>query len=233
MNLKNYENKVFSQHGEDGVIDIIFKSIKENDKFYLEIGTESGNECNTRYLREHKRWNGIMFDAVYENTNINLFKHKILIDNVFDIYEKYNLPKKFDLMSIDIDSNDFYILNETLKKYSPRCIVLEYNASHLPPDDKVVIYNPDFEWNESNYFGMSLTAAKNLCNKHGYELVYCESSGTNAFFIKSETIKENNLYLENINNEKELFVRSNFSGPNGGYKIDPLGRQFVNSTNII
>ena len=71
-NLDQYEAKAFSQFGEDGISKYIFDKIKNDNYYFVEIGTQDGSECNTRYLRENLNWQGIQFDAKYENSLINL-----------------------------------------------------------------------------------------------------------------------------------------------------------------
>ena len=61
--LDIYEKKVFSQFGEDGITDYIFTKIGTDNKYYVEIGTQDGSECNTRFLREQREWSGIQIDA--------------------------------------------------------------------------------------------------------------------------------------------------------------------------
>src|SRR5690348_8229903 len=111
LDLHYYEQKIYSQNGEDGVIQKIFHIIGTSSKYFVEFGVENGMECNTRYLREGCHWNGLMMDARYSNPLIHLMKETITAENINLLFEKYHVPYQFDLLSIDIDYNDFYVWN--------------------------------------------------------------------------------------------------------------------------
>jgi hypothetical protein len=226
MDLSNYENKVYSQNGEDGVIEQIFKTIGVTNKYYVEFGVEDGKECNTRYLRE-KSWSGLMMDGGYKNKRINLQKEFITADNITKLFKKYNVPKSPDLVSIDLDYNDFYICNEVLKKYTPRLLILEYNGSILPKYDKVVVYDPDYMWiyDKSNYTGCSIKTYCKLLNEYGYTIIYCDNMGVNLFAVQSEEKKFKDAGCIN-----KLFKPANYRIGNHkykGHKPDWYNRQYL------
>lgn len=149
INLEEYEKKIYSQNSEDGVlmklVDIIYDS-DDNCKYYVEFGVESGVECNTRILREKYNWNGLLMDGSNENIEINLKKHFITKDNIVNLFQKYNVPNHVNLLSIDLDFNDFYCLKELLNFYRFDIIICEYNASHSYTEDKIVIYGEHNMW---------------------------------------------------------------------------------------
>ncbi len=109
-------------------------------------------------------------------------------ENIQDLFQKYNVPKNFDLLSIDIDFNDYWVW-KAIVNYFPRVVVIEYNSSIPPNVSKVVPYDPDASWDRTNYFGASLLALQKLGLTKGYTLVGCNNLGVNAFFCKSELIK--------------------------------------------
>ena len=86
MDLKVFEQKIFSQNGEDGItmklVELIYGE-DSNNKYYVEFGVESGNECNTRILREKYNWTGLLMDGSHENNTINLQKEFITKENIF------------------------------------------------------------------------------------------------------------------------------------------------------
>lgn len=181
MNLNNFEQKIWSQNGEDGITMKLIELLDINEqKFYVEFGVENGNECNTKILRELK-WDGLIMDGGYENKNINLQKEFITKENINELFKKYNVPKKINVLSVDIDYNDFYVLKEIIKEYTMDIIICEYNSSHLPTEDCIVIYNPQGKWDGTNYFGVSLLTLTKLLTD--YILVCCDNNGVNAFFI--------------------------------------------------
>ena len=203
-NLDQYEAKAFSQFGEDGISKYIFDKIKNDNYYFVEIGTQDGSECNTRYLRENLNWQGIQFDAKYENSLINLKKHMVTRENIIDIFKSYNIPAKFDYFSLDIDGIDWYILYEVLSNYEVRAFVCEYNACLGPKRDQVIEYDAEF-WDAGPYniyHGASLKAFCNLASSKGYSLVH--SNGVNAFFINNKhwTKQED---FPNMGNLEELW----------------------------
>ena len=199
-NLYDFEKKVYSQNGEDGVLEKIFEVIGKTNSMYVEFGVEDGQERNTRYLQE-KGWSGLLMDGGYENKQIQLQKEYITAENISMLFTKYKVPTTFDLLSIDIDYNDWYVLKEILQTYTPRVICMEYNAS-LGLEDKIVVYDPKYMWlyNRSNYFNASLYCIHRLCKKHNYTLVYCEKMGVNSFFVHNSCHPE--VFMDYGNIEK-------------------------------
>ena len=184
--LEIYEKKVFSQFGEDGITDYIFTKIGTETKYFVEIGTQDGSECNTRFLREQRGWTGIQIDAKYENPLINLHKHMVNKENIISILQSYHVPYEFDYFSLDIDGIDWYILNEVLSNYQVRAFVCEYNACLDVNVDQVIQYDPNF-WDAGPYniyHGASLKAFCNLARSKSYSLVH--SNGVNAFFVNDD-----------------------------------------------
>ena len=144
MDLSLFEKKVFSQNGEDGITMKLLELIYDGDnhnKFYVEFGVESGKECNTRILREKYKWKGLQMDGSNEDNSINLKNEFITKENVVELFKKYDVPHNINLLSVDIDYNDFYCLKEILANYKCDIIICEYNATHLANEDKIIIYD--------------------------------------------------------------------------------------------
>jgi hypothetical protein len=226
-----YEKKIFSQSGEDGItmrlINLLYNGDNYN-KYYVEFGTQSGVECNTRILRELYNWNGLLMDGSHENLNINLRKEFITKENIINLFEKYNVPSNINILSVDIDSNDFYVLNEILKKYTCDIIICEYNSHHSPYEDKIVIYDTNFIWDGSNYFGASLLSLTKLCNMYGYTLIYCNKIGVNCFFINNKILETKNLKFPYQNDVAKLYIPPIFGNNNNGHPKDKLNRLYYN-----
>lgn len=231
IDLTRFEKKNYSQHGEDGITSILVKLLYGNDntnKFYVEFGVENGTECNTRILREKYNWNGLQMDGSNENNTINLKREFITKENVVYLFKKYNVPHKINLLSVDIDFNDFYCLKEILKNYTCDIIICEYNGTHNFDEDKIIIYNEYGQWDYSNYFGASLLSFYKLANLYNYSLIYCDNSGTNCFFIRNDIVKERNINFINYNNISKLYKPPKYGdGPNGGHPHDKLNRQYI------
>ena len=234
IDLTPYEKKVYSQNGEDGVIHKIFEIIGTSTKDFVEFGVEGGEECNTRFLREKMGWKGLMMDGNSYNPFINLQNEFITAENINSLFQKYQVPYDFDLLSIDIDYNDFYVWNAIDENYKPRVVVVEYNASHLPNEDKIVLYNPSTMWDGTNYCGASILALFKLGRKKGYSLVYVENRGVNLFFIRDDIIADKELRFKNINDVEQLYKRANYgTGPRGGHVQDPYNRIYISADEVL
>lgn len=188
-NLTAFEQMIYSQNGEDGILKAIFKKISTYNEFCVELGVGDGTECNTRYLIEKKGWKSLQMD-MDENAPASVKKEFITAENVKGLLAKYGVPKEFDLLSIDIDYNTYWVW-KAINGFSPRVVVIEYNGSIPPTENAVVPYDPNAQQNGTRYFGASLLALVNLGEAKGYSLVACDSCGVNAFFVRSDLLQGN------------------------------------------
>lgn len=183
------ERAEYSQNGEDGIIAAIFALIGTEGKFFVEFGAEDGVQCNTRYLRMRKGWRGLMMDGGHEDPAINLRRAFITAENIEELFRQYGVPETFDLLSIDIDGNDYWVW-KAITRFRPRVVVIEYNGC-LPCAPAVTIpYRPDFAWDRTDYYGASLAALEKLGREKGYMLVGTDSNGVNAFFVLDELARK-------------------------------------------
>ncbi len=183
--LHRHRARHFSQNGEDGVIERLMEHVGITNRFYVELGAGNGRECNTRYLRE-KGWSGVMIDCDHEDPALDLHREFITMANVDSLMGKFNVPDSFDVLSIDIDGNDYWVWKALSPRYRPRVVVVEYNAG-LPSDVAVTIpYHPDYRWAGQPDTGHSLLALRNLSMTKGYSLVY--AGAPNAFLVLTSTL---------------------------------------------
>ena len=210
VDLRPYEIQRISQQGEDGILEKIFQLIGTTNKYYVEFGAGNGHYCsNTKWLKEKYGWTGLLLDGACSNKmdddlKINLHKEFITAENICDIFKKYNVPSEFDLISIDIDNNDFYVWKALTKEYKPRVVVIEFNSLFKPDEDKVVRYEADRSELDI-HFGSSIKALFNLGRALGYSLVYEESRGINLFFIRDDAIESSNITFKDINDVHALY----------------------------
>lgn len=190
--IKQYEKKVYSQNGEDGIIQHIFDSIGTTNKIAIEIGVSagaSGSENNTMNLAI-QGWKTYWFDCLDNDSvpnNCTFTKQILTADNVVDIFQSLDIPKDIDLLSIDIDGNDYH-LREALNEYKPRVCIMEYNGCFDGKQDYIMPRNDNYFWpgETDRAFGASLKSYTEQANRLGYDLVYCNSNGVNAFFIRKD-----------------------------------------------
>jgi len=178
--LRKHYSRRFSQGGEDGVITRVLEIVGSTNRFYLELGAGAGEECNTRLLRE-SGWTGVMLDCDYENPAIGLYREFITAENVNQLLAKYHVPGSFDVLSIDIDGNDYWVWKAISEEYRPRIVVAEFNAA-IPSNIAVSMpYDPSFRWAGEPDVGMSLLALQKLGASKGYSLVYARPP--NGFLV--------------------------------------------------
>lgn len=147
-------------------------------KFGIKYCLQKGIKFLKKTMDQYKRSRYFQYD---------IKKEKVTAENIEKLFQKYNVPKNFDLLSIDIDFNDYWVW-KTITNYHPNVVIIEYNSSLPPTESKVVPYDSEAVWDGTNYFGASLLALQNLGNVKGYTLLGCDSKGVNAFFCKKELI---------------------------------------------
>lgn len=205
-----FERRVYSQNGEDGVIEEIFRKIGFTEKFCVELGTGDGRECNCRYVIEKYGLDYLLIDGGdYSNPVLDIKREFLTAENINEIFTKYQVPEEFDLLSIDIDYNTFWIWHALDRKYKPRVVVVEYNSTIKPNESKAVRYEPHGVWTGDNYFGASLLAFVKLGRIKGYTLVGCESRGVNAFFVRDDLAKRHFI----IRKYEKLYRKPSFVYP--------------------
>ncbi len=196
MSLRQYAEKITSQNGEDGIIKHLLDVLGEGTRVSVEIGF-SALEANTLNL-VNNGWHGIFIDqspiayvigsAQWVNRkDIKVLQVAVTRDNVESTLISAGTPKKFDVLSIDVDGIDYYLW-QGLKQFTSRITVIEYNASMGPERSIAVRYHPEFNRLKRHpyYHGASLQALTKLAAKKGLKLVGTEPSGINAFFVEEK-----------------------------------------------
>jgi hypothetical protein len=204
-NLADYEFKVFSQWGEDGIIQYLSRAIELRHKTFIEFGVESFMEANCRFLLMKDNWSGYVIDG--SSSNIGKLKNSyfywkyqidavnafVTKDNINDLLAKSRFEEDLGILSIDIDGNDYFIL-DAINAVRPRILICEYNAIFGATRRISVPYDPNFLRTRKHYsnlyWGASLSAITFLANKKGYSLVGTNSSGCNAFFVRNDLLNE-------------------------------------------
>jgi len=220
FNINKFGIKIYSQNDEDGIILYILKHIGVKTKKFVEIGVENGIECNTTNLLKNFDWSGVQIEGnkkLYNDAKIQLKKvlekkiKNLKLLNIFvtkkninQILKKYS-GKEIDLLSIDIDGNDFWIW-KAINCVKPRLVVIEYNSFFGPNISATIKYNSKFSWDHYNnkpYYGASLKALEKLGKQKKYSLVGVDKNGVNAFFIRNDLAKNINLKSKKT---KDIFL---------------------------
>ncbi len=200
--LLHQEASIYSQNGEDGLLSYIFSITGVAHGTLIEFGA-GGYSSNTANLILNHGWKGLLIDggnltftgpnaalARIPNTDgIKCIQQWLTPDNINDIFQKNGMTGEIDLLSIDIDGNDYWVW-KAIKTVNPRVVVCEYNASFGSEESVTIEFDAKFDRYRFHpqgwYYGASLTALARLANEKGYILVGCESSGVNAFFIRKD-----------------------------------------------
>ena len=202
--IHEYEFKVFSQFGEDGIIQYLINNLDIKNKIFVEFGVENYKEANTRFLLENNNWKGLIIDS--SEKNISFIKKQnyywkfnllaicsfINCENINKLFEENNFSGNIGLLSIDIDGNDYWVW-KSINTIDPDVVVIEYNSRFGNNKSFTIPYDPKFIRGKNNhllYFGASLKALSKLGKSKGYELICTNSNGNNAFFVKQELVNE-------------------------------------------
>lgn len=220
-NIKDYEFKVFSQWGEDGIIQHLTQCIEIQNKTFIEFGVEDFFESNCRFLLMKDDWKGFVIDGSTENiqrlkTSYFYWKHHLVSvdkfitkENINEILSMSGFGEDLGILSIDLDGNDYHIL-EAIKNFKPRILICEYNPYFGSSRKITVPYRADFHRKNAHYsnlyFGASLAALTYLANIKGYSLVGAGSMGNNAFYVRNDLLNDK----LNVKTVSEAYSNVNF-----------------------
>lgn len=218
--IQDAEFSVFSQWGDDGIIQYLIHTLNITNKTFIEFGVENYTESNTRFLLMNDNWKGLVIDGsekniqYIKNDSIS-WKHDLTAihsfitkDNINNLIKDAGFSGDIGLLHIDVDGNDYWFWN-CLTVVNPIIVVMEYNSAFGADEAITIPYQEDFIASKAHYsgvyFGSSLKALNNLANEKGYSLVGCNSNGNNAYFIRHDKLKD--LIPLDI---KSAFVRATF-----------------------
>jgi hypothetical protein len=199
--IQDHEFQVYSQSGEDGIIQFLIRQIPGIKPLFVEFGVERYTEANTRFLLTHDNWRGLIMDGSRDNIEYLLqdrimWQHTLTAVQAFVKRENINalladngFTGEIGLLSVDIDGNDYWVW-EAIDCVTPAIVVCEYNSLFGPSHKLTIPYQPDFMRGQAHYsnlyYGASIAALTDLANRKGYQLVGANQRGNNVFFIKTE-----------------------------------------------
>lgn len=209
--LWDAEVKVFSQWGEDGILDYLCESLGVSKPRVLEVGAGNFSECNSRFLAENRNASVVAVDGRDDlNSSIGQsslkWKNHIFsmqewvtpknINNVIGTAREYMLG--IDIFSLDLDGNDYWIL-EAANLQDVSIVVVEYNplfgsklSVSVPRDDRFDRTTKHLSW---LYYGASLCAFIDLLSHKGFVFLGSNRVGSNGFFVRKELVKKIKLAL--------------------------------------
>ena len=199
-NITEFEFKVFSQWGDDGIIQYLVNKLDITEKKFIEFGIENYRESNTRFLLMNNNWDGLVFDG--SNKNITTVRSDdifwrynlkaecafITAENINQLFEKNNFTGRVGLLHIDIDGNEYWIW-KAIENVDADIVIMEYNMYFGSERAITIPYNPQFSVVNAHYsriyFGASLAALNQLAEEKGYFFIGCNSAGNNAYFLNN------------------------------------------------
>jgi hypothetical protein len=200
--LSEAEFRCYSQNGEDGILLYIFSLIGTTNRRVVEICAGDGIECNAANLIVNHGWLGLLLDgdpqlvaagkSFYASCRTTWVSPPLMLnawitaDNVNQLVHGHGFSGQIDLLSLDLDGNDYWIW-KALDCIQPNVVVLEFNGSCGPECSVTMSYDPAFRLDvtvQPYRCGASLPAFVKLARGKGYRLVGVQSLGFNAFFVR-------------------------------------------------
>lgn len=205
QSLRDAEFKVFSQFGDDGIIQYLIHviGIPTEKRIFIEFGVENYEEANTRFLLMNDNWRGLIMDGSADNIRhvqqTSLYwKHDLTAvaafidrDNVNSLFREHGFTGEIGLLSIDIDGNDYWVW-ERIAVINPIIVIIEYNSVFGWQHAVTIPYDPAFRRTQAHYsnlyWGCSLQALCLLGEQKGYTFLGCNSAGNNAYFVRKDRL---------------------------------------------
>jgi hypothetical protein len=201
--LQDVEFKVFSQWGEDGIIDWLIEraAIPTRLHTFVEFGVEAYRQANTRFLMENRNWRGLIMDGsstlvetlkedpLYWQYSLTAKSAFVTRENINGLLIESGFSGEIGLLSIDVDGNDYWIW-EAISVTQPIICVCEYNALFGDLHAISVPYEEQFTRGLSHfshlYFGASIAALRALAARRGYRFLGTTMAANDAFFIRED-----------------------------------------------
>ena len=201
--IGNAEFKVFSQWGEDGIIQYVIHRVPIERKLFVEFGVENYTESNTRFLAINNFWAGLVLDgsadnityikndSIYWSNNLKAEHAFITKDNINDLITRNGIRGDIGLLSVDIDGNDYWVW-QAINCISPRIVICEYNSLFGPTAKVTTSYDLAFVRERAHFsrcvYGASIAALCELSAAKGYSLVAGNLAGNNVFFVRNDLL---------------------------------------------
>jgi len=199
--LARTEFKVFSQFGDDGIIQYVLQrlDLPATEQRFVEFGVESYTEANTRFLLLNDNWSGLVMDGsedymasvrrdeIYWRHDLTARAHFIARENINTLLEEAGFTGRIGLLSIDIDGNDYWVW-EAITAVDPALVIVEYNSLFGAHEAVTIPYQADFTRTKAHYsnlyWGTSLAALCHLAAQKNYVWIGCNSAGNNTYFVR-------------------------------------------------
>ncbi|HEY0608168.1 MAG TPA: hypothetical protein VGD35_00900 [Chitinophaga sp.] len=199
--IKLAEYKVFSQWGDDGIIQFLVEYLNIPNKVFIEFGVEDYNQSNTRFLLMNNNWKGLVLDAsvaniesikqqdIYWKYDLTAVHSFVSAENINDTIKANGFSGEIGILHIDIDGNDYWVW-KAINCVDPVIVIMEYNSVFGKEMPWVTPYKATFNRTAAHhsnlYFGSSIVSLADLAEEKGYKFIGCNSNGNNAFFVRND-----------------------------------------------
>ena len=218
-NIHDAEFQVFSQFGDDGILQYLIEQTNPSVEKFIEFGVQNYTEANTRFLLMNNNWSGLIIDG--DPTNIEFVKRQpdywrydlqavaqfVDRDNINVLFEKAGFTDEIGLLSIDIDGNDYWVW-KAIQVVNPTIVTVEYNSIFGSEYAITIPYDPMFKRTQAHYSNLFWgTSLKALCSwqRKGYAFVGCNLAGNNAHFVRNDKVGK-----IPVKSAEQGYVQSNF-----------------------
>ena len=201
--IHDAEFKVYSQFGDDGIIQYLVNNVEVESRTFVEFGVENYTESNTRFLLVNDNWRGLVIDGdeanvryikgddIYWRHDLTAVHSFVDKSNINEIIAANGFSGPLGILSIDIDGNDYWLW-EAITVAEPAIVIVEYNSVFGPERAVTIPYDPAFRRTAAHpsnlYAGCSLKALCLLAGQKGYAFVGSNSSGNNAYFVREDKV---------------------------------------------
>ncbi|HYH84426.1 MAG TPA: hypothetical protein VEX60_03025 [Pyrinomonadaceae bacterium] len=193
---QRFKQSGFSNFDEESMLERFIAELlpPDHSRTAVDIGAGDGMRGSNTYALFLAGWSGLGVEGderrarrlarAYKNLEGVAALHALVTpSNVVELLKAHNVPRELGVLSLDIDSYDYWVLDALLKAFRPRIVVTEINEKIPPPVKFVVGYDPDFSL-QHHFFGYSIASLEDLCERHGYALIALEYN--NAFLAPRE-----------------------------------------------
>lgn len=195
----SWEFSGFSQNGEDGILDVLRRQLRQANRYFIEIGAADGIQNNSAWPVVAERYNGLMVEGdplLAERARRLMLHYSIGAEYVNLFVGRDNIAQLLslamhsdpDVFSLDIDGIDYYIADAVMRAgLRPKIFVVEYNSVFGPERCCTVEYRDNFVFTEVHpthlYYGVSVCGWRRFFGRHGYRFMTVDRNGVNAFFV--------------------------------------------------
>lgn len=188
------DGRIFSNFDEQQIVEKYIAQLSIDNETIVDIGAGDGMRRSNSYSLIANGWVGLgieydprafakLADAYRHYPNAFACRFKVDPENICALLASYGVERDLGILSLDIDSYDFYVLDAVLTRFRPRLVITEINEKVPPPIRFVADVDPDFVMKD-HFFGYSITALAELLEKHDYAMLELEYN--NAFIAPAE-----------------------------------------------